>query len=256
MSESYPLPTKPEGVIPSLIERFNSGKVEAMMALYAPEAVLVANDGRTIRDRDEIAAQFKRDMSLGLPLKADVRNVFVGDDTAQIVVDWSIDGKSPDGRDVHLGGSASDIVRRGADGRWRYIIDNNQGTAVRQPALLANTPKAQNEKVTLVYQHELPNVPGKSIKGVLVEYGPDGSSASHTHAISAFIYATVLEGAIVSQVNGGPVTTYKAGESFSELPGDRHDISANASKTKPAKLLAVLVVDTNETNLTIPFGHK
>jgi ketosteroid isomerase-like protein len=96
--------------------------------------VLIANDGRTIRDRAEIAAQFQRDMSLGLPLKANVRHVFVGDDTAQIVVDWSIDGKGRDGKDVHLGGSASDIVRRGADGRWRYIIDNNQGTAVRQPA--------------------------------------------------------------------------------------------------------------------------
>jgi ketosteroid isomerase-like protein len=105
-----------------------------MMALYAPEAVFIANDGRTIRDRTEIAAQFQRDMSLGLPLKANVRHVFVGDDTAQIVVDWSIDGKGPDGKDVHLGGSASDIVRRGADRRWRYIIDNNQGTAVRQPA--------------------------------------------------------------------------------------------------------------------------
>jgi hypothetical protein len=49
------------------------------------------------------------------------------------------------------------------------------------------------------------------------------------------------------------VTTYKAGQSFSELPGDRHDVSANASKTKSAKLLAVFVVDTNETELTIPF---
>jgi uncharacterized protein (TIGR02246 family) len=133
MSESFPLPTEPEGVIPSLLERFNSGKIEAMMALYAPEAVFVAKDGRTITDRAEIAAQFQRDMSLGLPLKANVRHVFVGDDTAQIVVDWAIDGKGPGGEDVHLGGSASDIVRRGADGRWRYIIDNNQGTAVRQP---------------------------------------------------------------------------------------------------------------------------
>jgi ketosteroid isomerase-like protein len=134
MSESYPLPTKPEGVIPSLIERFNSGKVEVTMALYAPEAVFIANDGRTITDRAEIAAQFQRDMSLGLPLKANVRHVFVCGDTAQIVVDWSIEGKGPDGKDVRLGGSASDIVRRGADGLWRYIIDNNQGTAVRQPA--------------------------------------------------------------------------------------------------------------------------
>ena len=134
MSESFPLPTEPEGVIPSLVERFNSGKVEVMMALYAPEAVVIANDGRTITDRAEFTAILEHDIKLGLPLKANVRHVFVGDDTAQIVVDWSIDGKGPDGRDVHLGGSASDIVRRGADGVWRYIIDNNQGTAVRQPA--------------------------------------------------------------------------------------------------------------------------
>ena len=133
MSESFPLPTEPEGVIPSLIERFNSGRVEAIMPLYAPDAVFIAKDGRTITDRTEIAAQFQRDISLGLPLKANVRHVFVADDTAQIVVDWSIDGKSPDGEDVHLGGSASDIVRRGTDGLWRYIIDNNQGTALRQP---------------------------------------------------------------------------------------------------------------------------
>jgi quercetin dioxygenase-like cupin family protein len=53
----------------------------------------------------------------------------------------------------------------------------------------------------------------------------------------------------------GPVTTYKAGQSFSERPGDRHGVSANGSKKKPAKLLAVFVVDTNETELTIPIGN-
>jgi quercetin dioxygenase-like cupin family protein len=109
--------------------------------------------------------------------------------------------------------------------------------------VLADAPTSKNAKVTLVYQHALPNVPGKSIKGV-----------RHTHAKSAFIYATVLEGAIRSQVNAGPVTIYRAGQSFSELPGDRHGVSANASQTKPAKLLAVFVVDTKETELTIPFG--
>ncbi len=121
-------------------------------------------------------------------------------------------------------------------------------------SVLADAPKEKNAKVTLVYQHELPNVPGKSIKAVLVEYGPGGYSPGHTHAKSAFIYATVLEGAIRSQVNNGPVTTYKAGESFSELPGDHHGVSANASETQPAKLLAVFVVDMKETELTIPFG--
>ena len=120
---------------------------------------------------------------------------------------------------------------------------------------VAQAPKEKAAKVTLVFQHELPNVPGKSMKGVLVEYGPGGFSAGHTHAKSAFIYATVLEGEILSQVNDGPETVYKAGESFTELPGDRHGVSANASKTKPAKLLAVFVLDTNETELTTPLEN-
>ena len=110
------------------------------------------------------------------------------------------------------------------------------------------------DKVTIIYDHPLPNVPGKSLKGVMVEYEPGGTSPGHTHPNSAFIWATVLEGAINSQVNGGPVTTYRAGESFSEFPGDRHGVSENASKTERARLLAVFVVDINETELTTPFG--
>ena len=117
------------------------------------------------------------------------------------------------------------------------------------PAMAAD----KNAKVTLVYEHALPNVPGKSIKGVLVEYGPGGSSPAHTHPKSAFIYATVLEGAIRSSVNDGPVVTYRTGQSFSEMPGDRHSVSENASKTEPAKLLAVFVVDTDEKDLTMPY---
>ena len=105
-------------------------------------------------------------------------------------------------------------------------------------------------KVTIVFDHALPNVPGKSMKGVLVEYAPGGSSPAHIHPKSAFIYATVLEGEIRSQVNNGPVKVYHAGENFAENPGDRHGVSANASTAKPAKLLAVFVVDSGETNLT------
>jgi quercetin dioxygenase-like cupin family protein len=62
----------------------------------------------------------------------------------------------------------------------------------------------------------------------------------------------VLEGAIRSQVNDGPVTTYHAGESFSEMPGDRHGVSGNASTAEPARLIAVFVVDTDEKELTKP----
>ena len=125
--------------------------------------------------------------------------------------------------------------------------------AISVTGALARDDAADKSKVTLVYDHVLPNVPGKSIKGVLVEYQPSGSSPAHTHPNSAFIYATVLEGAIRSKVNDGPVTTYRAGESFSELPGDHHGVSENASTTEPARLLAVFVVDTDETTLTTPY---
>ena len=115
----------------------------------------------------------------------------------------------------------------------------------------ASAGDAAKPQVSLVFDHVLPNVPGKSIKGVLVEYPPGSSSPAHTHAHSAFIYATILEGEIRSKVNSGPEKIYHAGESFAELPGDHHGVSANASATEPAKLLAVFVVDTDDTKLVI-----
>lgn len=123
------------------------------------------------------------------------------------------------------------------------------------PAAANAQPASNPAKVSIVFDHVLPNAPGKSMRGVLVEYAPGGFSGAHTHAPSAFIYATVLEGAIRSKVNDGPEKTYKKGENFFEMPGDRHSVSANASATEPAKLLAVFVVDTNEKVLTTPMKH-
>src|SRR3546814_14468312 len=74
---------------------------------------------------------------------------------------------------------------------------------------LADEPTSKNAKVTLVFEHELPNVPGKSLRAVLVEYGPGGGSPSNRHPSSAFIYARVLEGAIRSKVTDAPEHTYQ-----------------------------------------------
>jgi quercetin dioxygenase-like cupin family protein len=102
------------------------------------------------------------------------------------------------------------------------------------------------------FSQPITNIPGKSLVAVEVLYPPGGASAPHTHASSAFIYAYVVSGAIESQVDAGPLHVYKAGESFYETPGAHHSVSRNASQTKPAKLLAVFVVDTNQTPLTTP----
>lgn len=121
-----------------------------------------------------------------------------------------------------------------------------------EPGDTAQLPGSKDAKVTLVYQHALPGIPGKSVKGVLVEYGPGGYSPSHTHAKSALIYATVIEGEVRSKVNDGPEKVYRTGENWTELPGDHHVVSANASATNPAKILAVFFVDDQDTVLTIP----
>jgi quercetin dioxygenase-like cupin family protein len=118
--------------------------------------------------------------------------------------------------------------------------------------VIAQETNAPASKVTKIFDRELPNVPGKSMRAVLVEYGPGAASPSHRHPSSAFIYATVLEGEIRSKVNDEPEHVYKAGESWTEMPGDHHKVSANASSTKPARLLAIFVVDTTEQEILIP----
>ena len=132
------------------------------------------------------------------------------------------------------------------------IAANANAQAPGSPDRGITLPGARNAKVTQVYQHALPGIPGKSIKGVLVEYGPGGYSPSHTHAKSAIIYATVIEGAVRSQVGDGPVVTYRTGQNWTETPGAHHRVSANASQTRPAKILAVFVVDDADAELTIP----
>ena len=123
------------------------------------------------------------------------------------------------------------------------------GFAMASPA---SARDGEAETVTTNFEAAIPNIPGKSLVAVEVNYAPGAASASHTHAKSAFIYAYVISGAIESKVNDGETRIYRAGESWCELPGAIHSISRNASKTKPAKLLAVFVLDTNDNPLTTP----
>ncbi|HXO99146.1 MAG TPA: cupin domain-containing protein [Luteibacter sp.] len=122
-------------------------------------------------------------------------------------------------------------------------------TVVFATTATAQTP---NETVTPNFSHVISNLPGKSLIAVEVTYPPGGASKPHSHAKSAFIYAYVVSGSIVSQVDDGPAKIYSAGQAFYEEPGAKHRVSRNASKTAPAKLLAVFIVDTNDTHLTTP----
>lgn len=107
------------------------------------------------------------------------------------------------------------------------------------------------DNVTEVFNMPIPNIPGKSMIAVQVDYAPGEKSPAHRHEKSGFIMAYVVKGAIRSQVEGGdPARVYHAGETWFENPGAHHVISENASDTEPASLLAVFVIDTDHEPLT------
>ena len=104
---------------------------------------------------------------------------------------------------------------------------------------VATEPK--EAKVTPISTTDLENLPGKEGLTLLVEYPPGSSDPIHRHNAHAFVY--VLEGSIVMQVRGGKETIVNAGQTFYEGPEDVHVIGRNASQTKPAKFVVVLVKD-------------
>ena len=121
------------------------------------------------------------------------------------------------------------------------VLAASIGAAVRFADERADA--AEGESVTPVFAYELPNLPGQKMTGLLVRYDPGGSSPPHHHTTKGSVVAYVLEGAIRSKVNDGPETVYRAGESWFEPPGSAHPVSANASATEPAALLAVFVAE-------------
>lgn len=112
-------------------------------------------------------------------------------------------------------------------------------TAVIEP--LCMTAASSQDVVEPISSHALPNVPGKRVTVVRVFYGPGGFTPPHYHSGSVTAYVT--KGEIRSQLGGGPVETFKVGQSFFEPPGSTHLVSANASNTEPAELIAIFVAD-------------
>lgn len=113
-------------------------------------------------------------------------------------------------------------------------------SAIVEP-LCANSVTGSQDVVEPITSHALPNVPGKRVTIVRVFYGPGGFTPAHQHAGSVTAYIT--RGEIRSQLAGGPVETFGVGQSFFEPPGTTHLVSANASMTEPAELIAVFVAD-------------
>ena len=129
----------------------------------------------------------------------------------------------------------------------RILLGSTSALLVQ--ALLSNAQTAGGRKI--VFEHDLPdlNLKGWSVTVVEVSYAPGESSAAHRHPGITIAY--VLEGEVRSKVGDDPEKLYTAGQMFLETPNQVHAVSRNASTTKPARLLAVMLAEKGK-QLTTP----
>jgi quercetin dioxygenase-like cupin family protein len=128
-----------------------------------------------------------------------------------------------------------------AFGRALPVTMDALSTAIAPLCASSAEAAGAGDKVEPIGSYALPNVAGKRVTIVRVTYGPGGFSPPHRHAGSVTAYIT--RGEIRSQLGGGPVETFAVGQTFFEPPGSTHLVSANASTTEPAELIAVFVAD-------------
>ena len=107
--------------------------------------------------------------------------------------------------------------------------------------LMTGTAMAEQATVMSLMSKDLPENPGKEMLMITVVHAPGGSSPVHRHNAHAMVY--VLEGTVVMQLKGGKQVTLTAGQAFYEGPDDVHVVDRNASNTKPARFLVVLIKD-------------
>ncbi|WP_394619139.1 YybH family protein [Lentzea sp. JNUCC 0626] len=113
----------PSSVAHAFAAAFNSRDAEAVDAVYEPSGLFVPHPGTTLTGQHRRDAN-QRFLDLGLPIDVRPRHVYEHDGIALLIVDWTIGD---------ITGTATDVARKGADGRWRYVIDNPFGTRQAAP---------------------------------------------------------------------------------------------------------------------------
>lgn len=110
-------------------ERFNARDIEGLLALNMPDAVFVPAPGQPVRGTQQVRAALEQFLALGLPIAMIVRHAVVSGPTGLAIADWTMRGTGPDGSEIELGGTTSDVTAYDEVTGWRFVIDNPFGTA-------------------------------------------------------------------------------------------------------------------------------
>jgi ketosteroid isomerase-like protein len=120
-------PTTPEAAVARVSELLSNGHLDELMELYEMDAAFAPEPDRTVSGRDAIRAELERFAALRPCMSGAVQRVFEAGDTALVAYRWSLSGTGPDGEEVRLGGTSTDVLRRRPDGSWGVLIDDPYG---------------------------------------------------------------------------------------------------------------------------------
>ena len=119
--------TNPEQIHRQFEEAFNAGDLNGLLALYEPDAALIPEPGVVVHGLDEIGPALQGFLDLGGTMSLDTKTSVVVGDLAYLTNRWSLTGTDPDGNPFEMGAVTAEMVRRQADGSWRFVIDNAWG---------------------------------------------------------------------------------------------------------------------------------
>jgi uncharacterized protein (TIGR02246 family) len=122
--------TNPEEVLHAFYRAFNQGDIEAVMAFYEPQAMLVAQPGQVAEGHAALREALNGFLAMKPTLTAEKYTFVTASDLALSVIKWTLQGTGPDGHPVQMEGTSSDVLRKQADGRWLFVIDNPWGVGI------------------------------------------------------------------------------------------------------------------------------
>src|SRR5262245_43205581 len=114
----------PTDTVNQLMEALQRGDLDAALALYEIDGVLIAQPGQEARGSAQLAAALKQFIALKPRMISEALAVVERGDIALSIGRWSLQGTDPAGQPVSMRGESSDVLRRHDDGRWLIAIDN------------------------------------------------------------------------------------------------------------------------------------